>query len=151
MQLTNNFTEKDMPITKQAFPNFSLQMYRGNAPAGKGHDYIIDGVRHTSDRWSTAFGGGQSVDGIVMYAQFNLNSKVCVSIIGNTVIITDIRYSGKTDMWAYSSCVSASFIGNTHELQDEKIVEYLNATVDDCMFWKMVQNRCKDYVPQYFK
>ena len=132
-------------ITSELFPSFvkyTDEMYLGNAPRGKGHEHVNGGY---CDRWSCKYGGGESYNGELIHASFSINHKVNVYICGSVLWITDIRYSGKTDVWEYSSnpkSLSMPVSSCVHKLEDDKIEMIFNTNID-CEFWKMVQKRAK--------
>lgn len=64
MFIKNDSDPNKIPLRPDIFPNYTLEMWRGNAPSGIGHMYIrSDGSTAIADRWQTRFGGGESVDG----------------------------------------------------------------------------------------
>lgn len=129
----------------EAFPNFTEAMYAGNEPCGKGHEHVEGGF---CDRWSTQFGGGESYKGRLIHANFSLNQKITVYIVGSTLWIVDIRHSGKSDVWEYTSDPDKIRTNNIHPsrihpLEPERIEKILNTNID-CVFWRMVQSRAKE-------
>ena len=90
----NSFADSLFP----SFPNFTEAMYEGNKPAGKGHEHIEGGY---CDRWSCKWGGGESYKGRLLNADFKPNYKITIYICGDVLWITDLRHSGKTDVWEY--------------------------------------------------
>lgn len=64
------------------FPNYSVEMYNGNIPAGDGHEMVNGGF---SARWETKHGGGETYKGRVITAQYSINHKVTVYITGNSL------------------------------------------------------------------
>lgn len=127
------------------FPNFRGEMYDGNIPCGKGH-LMVDGGE--SDMWSTQYGGGETYNEEILYANFSLNHKVSIFICGNTLHILDIRYSGKSDFWEYTNSPDMKQITTNecyrHQLEPEKIELILNTQIENCKFWDMVQSRAKE-------
>jgi hypothetical protein len=126
----------------EGFPNFTWEMYDGNAPAGKGHG--VYGTDDFFDRWSCKYGGGETYKGRINHADFNINYKINIYICGDTLWITDIRYSDKSDVWEYSNKNDRTKRYNHHELEPEKIEKILNTKIDNCKFWDMVQARAKE-------
>lgn len=114
-------------------------MYHGNKPSGKGHERVSGGY---NDRWLTRWGSGETFGDEIDFFSFSLNSKVTIFICGGTLWITDIRYSGKPDVWDWCNngrlkCISAF----RHDLELERIEKYLNTKIPDCKIWDMVQKR----------
>lgn len=137
----NSFADSLFP----SFPNFTEAMYEGNKPAGKGHEHIEGGY---CDRWSCKWGGGESYKGRLLNADFKPNYKITIYICGDVLWITDLRHSGKTDVWEYSSDPERLHMTNVnpsriHELEREKIEELLDMDID-CEFWRIVQLRAKE-------
>ena len=127
------------------FPNFTNSMYDGNEPCGKGQEYVDGGY---CDRWTTRFGGGESYKGYLIHANFSLNQKITIYIVGDVLWIVDFRHFGKSDVWEYTSDPSKSHMTNItpsriHTLESEKIEKILNTDID-CAFWRMVQSRSKE-------
>lgn len=115
------------------------EMYHGNIPAGKGMQNI-DGEFY--DRWVTQWGGGQTSGDEIVFFDFSLNQKVTIYIVGSTLWIVDIRYSGKPDVWDW--CNDGTMQHHSafrHELEQERIKKYLNTKIPNCKIWDMVQKR----------
>lgn len=97
--------------------------------------------------WITAWGGGKlTPEGEIIHASFSLNEKVTIYIIGKILRIVDIRHKGKADIWEYASCEDfrmRSLFHKYHELEPEKIEEYLNAE-GTSNFWKLIQKKAKE-------
>jgi len=129
----------------ESFPNYTDAMYAGEEPCRKKPDFLNGGYR---DVWTTQYGVGESYEGRLLSARFHLNAKISVCIIGSVLWITDYRYSGKTDVWEYTSdpdrirtiLVHPSRI---HTLESDRIEKILNTDID-CTFWHMVQSRAKE-------
>ena len=115
------------------------EMYNGNKPAGKGHERVSGGY---NDRWVTQWGSGETFDDEIEFFSFSLNSKVTIYICGDTLWITDGRYSGKPDVWDW--CNDGKLQHLTvfrHDLEPDRIERYLNTKIPDCKIWDMVQKR----------
>lgn len=115
------------------------EMYHGNKPARKGHERVSGGF---NDYWITQWGSGETFDDEIDFFSFSLNHKVTIYICGDTLWITDIRYSGKSDVWDYCNngklqCEKR----NRHDLEPERIEKYLNTKIPNCKIWDMVQKR----------
>lgn len=130
----------DCPFSS-AFPNYTAEMWAGNAPAGKGYPLVGGGY---SDRWQCKYGGGDSVDGEINNAAFSISYKVCVYITGDDLRIMDIRHDGKYDYWQWSNHPERhSETRWMHELEPDRIEKILNTVIPNCRFWQMVQKRAK--------
>lgn len=127
----------------EVFPNYTKAMAEGNEPCGKGHDMLDGGV---ADRWSCRWGSGETYKGELLFAEFSINHKICIYIVGDTVTICDNRYAGKTDEWIYCNHPQKMIYGchpsKIHELESEKIEQILNSKID-CKFWKIVRDRVR--------
>lgn len=130
------------------FPNYTAEMYDGNSPSGKGHQLVCGGY---SDRWQTKYGGGESVNGDILFCEFNVNKKITIFITGNHLWIVDLRYSGKADFWEYTNIPGLGMPGepcccerSRHALEADKIREILNTKIENCLFWNMVQAKAKE-------
>lgn len=135
-----------------SFPNYTQDMYEGNAPCGKGQQ-VLDG--NESDRWVCMYGSGESYNGEIIHIRFNLNQKISIYIIGNHLWIVDLRYSGKNDFWEYTNIEGLGYPGSPccakqsrHSLEPEKIEKILNTKIENCKFWDMVQARAKELYSQ---
>lgn len=124
------------------------EMWDGNSPCGYGHQ-MVDGGR--SERWDTKYGGGETYQGKILHASFNLNCKISIFISGNGLHILDIRYSGRQAFWEYANMESMKLPGgpccserSRHTLEPEKIEKILNTKIKNCKFWDMVQARAKE-------
>ena len=134
-------------IVSELFPsmeNYTDEMYLGNEPCGKGHEHIDGGY---CDRWSCKYGSGESYKGELINADFRINEKITIYIVGSILWIVDFRHAGKSDVWEYSSDPKTIHMNNIsskriHELEPDKIEKILNTDID-CEFWKMVSNRAK--------
>ena len=133
--------------TYSVFPNYTWDMYDGNAPAGKGHEMIDGGV---ADRWEFKYGNAETYNGKILYAFFTISSKVSISIIRDSLWVLDKRYAGKSDFWEYCvnhggmpgpPCVSEKC---RHKLEPENLEKYLNSKFDNCKIWDIVQQRAKE-------
>ena len=120
-------------------------MWSESKPIGKGHEHINGGY---CDRWSCKHGSGESYNGELINGDYKINDKITVFIIGSALWIVDNRYSGKSDVWEYSS--EPHSIGMTniaqeriHALEPDKIETILNKDFD-CELWKMIQKRAKE-------
>jgi hypothetical protein len=129
------------------FPNYTREMYEGNTPSCKGHERVNGGFM---DKWSCKYGGGESYQDIIDNAEFSINYKITIYIVGSSLWIVDIRYAGKTDFWEYFNndlkmpggcCCSES---SRHTLEPDKIEKILNTKIENCKFWDMVQKRAKE-------
>lgn len=115
------------------------EMYNGNKPAGKGHERVSGGF---NDRWVTQWGGGETSNDEIDFFSFSLNHKVTIYICGSTLWITDIRYSGKPDVWDWCNDGKLQhFAIYRHDLEPERIEKYLNTKIPNCKIWNMVQKR----------
>lgn len=83
-----------------SFPNYTLEMYKGNEPCGTGHKLANGGI---ADRWSCKYGGGETYGDTILHASFSTNNKITIYIVGNHLWIVDSRYSGNSDIWEYSN------------------------------------------------
>lgn len=121
---------------------YAEPIWAGNEPACKGHERVEGGV---NDKWVCRYGGGETHDDIIDFAEFALNHKVSIYIHGDYISFVDIRYSGKFDKWVWENQNKLHKIGgNTHELEPEKIEAILNSKFENCKFWDMVQARAKE-------
>lgn len=121
---------------------YAEPIWAGNEPACKGHERVDGGV---NDKWVCQYGGGETHDGVIDFAEFALNHKVSIYIHGDYIKFVDIRYSGKFDKWVWENQNKLYTIGgNTHELEPEKIEKILDSKFDNCKFWDMVQARAKE-------
>lgn len=115
------------------------EMYNGNKPVGKGHERVSGGC---NDRWHTKRGSGETFNDEIDFFSFSLNHKITIHICGSTLWITDIRYSGKPDVWDYCNDGKLQHDGrNRHNLEPERIEQYLNTKIPNCKIWDMVQKR----------
>lgn len=133
--------------TYSVFPNYTRDMYDGNAPAGKGHEMIDGGF---ADRWDFKYGNAETYNGKILHASFNISSNVHIFIHYDSLWVTDFRYKCKTDFWEHCvnhcgmpgpPCVSET---SRHKLEPEKLKKYLNSKFDNCKIWDMVQQRAKE-------
>ena len=132
-----------------SFPNFTKEMYDGNAPCRKGYR-MIDGGE--SDSWTTKYGDGETYKGEIINAKFNINQKITIYITGNHLWIMDLRYSGKNDFWEYTNIKGRGAICSNeslqHSLEPDKIEKILNTKIENCKFWDIVQARAKELYSQ---
>lgn len=132
---------KDFLIS--TFPNYTEQMYEGNQPAGKGHELTNGGC---AERWSCWYGCGETSGESVLWASITINHKINLFVCDDTIRITDIRYSGKSDVWEFCNNGKITFSStlilkcHLHSLEDEKI-ERILASEFPGRFWQMVQKR----------
>lgn len=129
-----------------SFPNYKKEMYDGNEPCGKGHR-MENG--EFADRWETKFGSGETYKDEILNFSFSLSHRITIYIVGDVLSIVDNRYAGKTDEWCYFSNPSKGrvygcFESRLHELEKERIDEYLNKRIPDCKIWNMVSERAKE-------
>lgn len=118
---------------------FTPEMIDGNEPVGKGHERVTGGF---NDRWQTRWGSGETFSDEIDFFHFSLNRKVTIYICGDTLWITDIRYSGKPDVWDYCNKGKLQYGGRySHALEPERIKKYLNTEIPNCKIWDMVQKR----------
>lgn len=132
----------DLEFMMSVFPNYTEAMYEGNEPARFGHE-MVNGGR--SDVWSCKYGSAETYKDEIITADWIINYKVRIFICGNLLWITDIRHSGKPDIWDYTSDGKVRFIGNMkyhHDLEPEKIESILSREYD-CKLWGLVQARAK--------
>ena len=134
------------------FPNFTVEMYEGNAPCGTGGKMVDGG---DSDRWTTQWGGGLTYKDEFIHASFSLNHKITIHIVGNHLWIVDIRHDGKPDFWEYTNIEGRGMPGypccsekSRHELEPERIEKILNTKIENCKFWDLVQTRAKELYSQ---
>lgn len=128
-----------------SFPNYTTEMLEGNAPCGKGHALVSGGY---ADRWECKWGSAETKGEEILNADFSLNAKVTVYIIGDILYILDLRRTGRTDIWEYSNSnykypkglISES---HRHQLEPERIEKILNTEID-CKLWRMVQKRARE-------
>lgn len=85
-------------------------------------------------------------DGDVVYADASLNHKVNVFIVGDTLRIHDIRFSGDTRMWGYviRGGKRISIWPASDELEDERIDSMLRAANVDNPVWVKVCKRARE-------
>lgn len=121
-------------------------VYEGNVPCGKGHELVGGGY---AELWQCKYGGGETDKGKVLFARFYINHKISIFIINDHIKITDIRYSGKSEVWEYTNdgylnntCLNPK---NVHKLEQENIRDILNKKYD-CEFWRIIQKRAKEMV-----
>lgn len=132
-----------------SFPNYTEEMHEGNEPCGSWEM----SVGKTMYKWVTKWGCGQSTDEGIFEAKFQISQKITIYIVGDSLMIADIRYAGKPDVYEYSNngnlhYPSESFL---HKLEPDKIEKILNTKIPNCKFWDMVQARAKElYVPKTF-
>lgn len=122
------------------FPNYTEAMYEGNEPCRVGHELVSGGH---SDRWECRYGVAETNGDEIISASWIINHKVNIFICGELLWITDIRHSGKLDVWDYTSDGEIRFIGNMkyhHDLEPERIEATLGKEYD-CKLWKLVQAR----------
>lgn len=123
-------------------PRYTIAMYEGNEPVGKGHEHINGGF---CERWECKWGGGETYKGEIVNCDFYINSKVSIHITSDSLWITDIRYSGKPDTWEF--CVNHSGSPglpcrnprNIHLMEWDKLIGYLNTRIPECKLWDKVQ------------
>lgn len=132
----------------QTFQNYTAEMYSGNAPCGKGHTMISGEV---ADRWETKYGGGETVNGEILFFSFSLSTKITIYLVGDALNIVDNRYAGKTDEWCY--CNNNKRIHGcadylVHDLEPEIIEKILNTSIPNCKIWEIVQARAKELYKQ---
>lgn len=122
------------------FPNYTAEMYEGNKPVGKGHKLTCG---EYADRWECHYGCGETFGNSVLVANINIDHKISIFICGDALQISDIRYSGKTDVWGYDS--KGEFyiptIGKKklHSLETETIEKILSTELPG-LFWQIVRN-----------
>lgn len=119
-------------------------MYNGNKPTTKGHKRVSG---EYNDKWCTKYGDGETFKDKIDFFSFNLNHKINIYICGDTLWITDIRYSGKSDVYDY--CNNGKLQSNNrtrHELEPEKIGKYLNTEIPNCKIWDMIQKRAWELI-----
>lgn len=131
---------------------FASDEYAGNVP--RVGNPMLDGG--TSERWETKYGGGESYNGKILHASFNLNAKISIFICRDLLWIVDVRYAGKPDFWEFfniqgegmplGACCSER---SRHDLEPEKIEKILDTKIENCRFWDMVQARAKELYDQY--
>ena len=133
---------RDRPF--ECFPNYTWAMYNGNEPAGKGHELAAGGY---ADRWDCRYGDAETINGKIIHASFNIKKRVTLYLcreslflvenIGASVYQFCINHSGMPG----SPCMSER---NIHDMEQEKVVRYLNADIRDCLLWDMVNQRTKE-------
>ena len=123
-----------------SFPSYTEEMYEGNEPSGSWEM----STGKTMYRWTTQWGDGQSTDDGIFEAKFQINSKATIYIVGGHLNIIDIRYAGKPDTWEYSNTKQRYFRSFAHELEPDKIENFLNTKIPNCKFWDLVQSRAKE-------
>ena len=140
--MTESEFQKQCPLFP-SFPNYTQAMYEGDEPAGKGHKHINGGY---CERWASKYGGGESYAGEIIDANFSINTKTTIYIVGSHLWIVEQRYSGKSDVWEYTNDGYMKVILlhplRIHEMETDKIEKILNTKID-CLFWTMVQKRAK--------
>lgn len=130
----------------KTFPNYTMEMWEGNIPCGKGHELARGGF---ADRWSSNWGTGETDGDEILHFEFDLNSKVCIFICDDFLNISDLRHYGRHDQWCYSNKPGHEIWGTylkkyQHPLEPEKIEKYLNTKIPNCKVWDMVQARAKE-------
>lgn len=139
--MKQDFFNEEFPT----FLNYKQEMWQGEVPAGNGHQHINGGY---CDRWVTKYGGGESYNGEIINADFRVNAKITIYIVGDSLWISDMRYAGKNDIWEYSNnghLKSPTGLLNEchrHELEPDKIEKILNMDFN-CKFWDMVKTKAK--------
>lgn len=128
------------------FPNYTMEMWEGNVPCGRGHELVRGGF---TDRWKTKWGGGETDGDEIHFFEFNVNPKVCIFICGDLLNISEIRHYGKHDQWCYCNKPGHEIWGTSlkkyqHPLEPEKVEKYLNTKIPNCKVWDMVQARAKE-------
>ena len=123
-----------------SFPNYTDAMYLGNEPTGSWEM----STGKTMYRWSNCWGSGQSTTDGIFEANFQINSKITIYIVGGHLNIIDIRYAGKPDTWEYSNTEQRYFKSFSHELEADRIEKILNTKIPNCRFWDLVQKRAKE-------
>ena len=144
-------TNKNRDVSESpfcSFSSFTQEMYNGDEPCGVGHQLVSGGY---ADRWTVWFGNGETARGNVLFASINQGRKISIFICGNVLHLLDIRYSGKTDFWEYSSDGGNVMPGapccderSRHKLEPEKIEAILNAEASDSVFYKLVMARARE-------
>lgn len=136
-----------MVLSNPGDPNYAkeVEAWEGRIPQCKGY-MLVGGDQ--ADKWSCKWGGGETTpNGDVLYADFNISDKLQIYICGNTLCITDIRYSGPTT-WYYCNDgklnLSHKKKKNIRELEPERIEKILNTKILNCKFWDLVQRRAKE-------
>ena len=130
------------------FPNYTDAMCDGDQPCGKGHELTDGGY---ADRWECWYGGGETSGESVLFATIYFNYKVSLFVCGNLLRITDIRYSGKPDVWIYDSngdiTLPATPQNSIHQLEAERTEKILSSNLPG-RFWHLVQKRALEIYNQ---
>lgn len=127
------------------------EVYRGNIPACKGGKWIVGDEVVVADKYACRFGGGEVVGGKVRVGDFSLNHKVTIHLTYDVVSITDKRKDSTTEIWTWHSkygLVGRGLFLWEYPLEPEKIRQYLNAEVEDCLFWQLMQDSIFEIVPE---
>jgi len=128
-----------------SFPNYSWDMYIGNEPCG--HDVPMANGDY-GDRWEFVHGSMHTYNGEVLDAQFSINKKITIYIIGDTLNVVDNRRSSTFDQWLY--CNNDKTIYGTmirscrHPLEKDKLEQILNCEISNCKAWDIIQKRAKE-------
>lgn len=142
--LTSSNCERSSRIKNMfpSFPNYTEEMYEGNEPSGSWEMTI----GKTMYRWKTQWGDGQSTDEGIFEAKFQINQKITIYIVGSSLLIVDIRYAGKPDIYEYSNDDKLHYPskGFVNKLEPDRIEKILNTKIPNCKFWDLVQARAKE-------
>lgn len=137
----------DYETFHEIFPNYTHDMYDGNAPCGKGHEMVDGGF---SDRWEFRFGNAETYKGEILYASFALSPKVNIFVSSNSLWVLDKRYSNKSDFWEF--CVNHSGMPGypcfsercRHTLEHDKLISILSMKIENCKIWDMISKKAKE-------
>lgn len=143
---------EDREVTSKFFPSmlhYTDSMYYGNEPEGIEESWIDTETNLPCLRWTFFKGNAITTQsGRLIHTSFNINMKVNICIVGDTLWITDGRHSGKSDCWEYCNTGSRHIHPEGspwyHELEPERIEKYLNTEIPNCKIWDIVQKRAKE-------
>ena len=130
-------------LLAEVFPGSTTGMWRGDEPVGAGATMADGG---TALRWKCRCGGGQTYNGRVISGEISINCKVTLSIVGDTLHVCDIRHAGKPDAWVYWNTDTPPYgpRRNDHELEPERLDQYLHAKIDGGRFGEMFMERARE-------
>lgn len=134
----------EIPWSKETFPNFTEEMWAGNAPCRKEHEHINGGY---TDHWTFFKGAAETYNGEICWAEFHVNQKTIIFIDDDTV---NICYIGQGfDDYNYCNKPTGRIWGTMYEcyrkdLEFEKVERILNKKFPNCKIWSMIQARAKE-------
>lgn len=133
----------EIPWSKETFPNFTEEMWAGNAPCRKDHKHINGGW---TDHWTFFKGAAETYNDEIVWADFSITKNISIFIVDDTVNIckttTDYDYN-------YCNKETGRIWGTFREdlrkdLELEEVERILNRKFPNCKIWDMVQARAKE-------